>query len=89
MYYVIFFILGSVMGSFFHVVATRLSNDESIISPGSHCHVCDHKLKWYELIPIISYLIQRGKCRKCHEVLPLSYIIIELVTGMLYTVCYR
>lgn len=89
MYYVIFFILGSVMGSFFHVVATRLSNDESIISPGSHCHVCDHKLKWYELIPIISYLIQRGKCRKCHEVLPLSYIIIELVTGMLYTVCYH
>ena len=55
---IIFFILGSVMGSFFHVVATRLSNNESIIKPGSHCHICHKKLKWYELIPVLSYIIQ-------------------------------
>ena len=84
MFYVIFFILGSVMGSFFHVVATRMSNEESIVTPSSHCHICDHKLKWYELIPIVSYLIQGGKCRKCKETLPLSYLIIEVVTGILY-----
>ena len=77
------------MGSFFHVVATRMSTDESIITPGSHCHICNHKLKWYELIPIISYIIQGGKCRKCKETLPLSYLVIEIVTGVLYAVCYH
>lgn len=89
MFYVLFFILGSVMGSFFHVVATRMSNDESIIAPSSHCHICDHKLKWYELIPIVSYIIQSGKCRKCGSYLPLSYLVIEIVTGILYAVCYH
>ena len=89
MFYVLFFILGSVMGSFFHVVATRLSNEESIITPSSHCHICNHKLKWYELIPIVSYIIQGGKCRKCKETLPLSYLVIEIVTGVLYAVCYH
>lgn len=89
MFYVLFFILGSVMGSFFHVVATRISNNKSIITPSSHCHICNHKLRWYELIPIISYIIQGGKCRKCKEKLPLSYLIIEIVTGILYAVCYH
>ena len=89
MFYILFFILGSVMGSFFHVVATRMSNDESIIAPSSHCHTCDHKLKWYELIPIVSYIIQGGKCRKCGSYLPLSYLVIEIVTGVLYAVCYH
>ena len=89
MFYILFFILGSVMGSFFHVVATRMSNDESIITPSSHCHICDHKLKWYELIPIVSYIIQGGKCRKCGSYLPLSYLVIEIVTGILYAVCYH
>lgn len=89
MFYVLFFILGSVMGSFFHVVATRMSNDESIIAPSSRCHICDHKLKWYELIPIVSYIIQGGKCRKCGSYLPLSYLVIEIVTGILYAVCYH
>ena len=89
MYYILFFIIGSVMGSFFHVVATRMSNDESIVFPASHCHVCNHKLRWYELIPVISYLIQVGRCRECKEKLPLSYIVIEIVTGVLYAVCYN
>ena len=62
LYYIIFFILGSIMGSFFHATATRLAKEESIVSPSSHCHHCKHKLKWYELIPIISYIIQKGKC---------------------------
>ena len=86
---IIFFILGSVMGSFFHVVATRLSNNESIIKPGSHCHICHKKLKWYELIPIVSYVIQGGKSRCCKQRLPISYLIIEVITGSLFSVCYR
>lgn len=86
---IIFFVFGSVMGSFFHVVATRMSNEESIVKPGSHCHVCNHKLKWYELIPIISYAIQGGKSKCCKQPLPISYIIVEVVTGSLFTVAYK
>lgn len=88
-YKIMFFIIGAVMGSFFHVVATRLSNDESIIKPGSHCPKCNHHLKWYENIPIISYLLLRGKCSKCKSKIPLSYIVVEIVTGLLYAACYH
>ena len=86
---IIAFILGSVMGSFYHVVATRLSNDESIIQPGSHCPKCNHFLKWYENIPIISYLLLRGKCNNCHSRIPISYFIVEIVTGLLFMSCYH
>ena len=49
------FILGLMFGSFFNVVGMRLSNNESIVFPGSHCEKCNHKLKWYENIPLFSY----------------------------------
>lgn len=86
---IIFFILGSIMGSFYHVVATRLSNDESIVFPGSHCPKCNHALKWYENIPIISYLILQGRCSKCHSKIPISYFVVELMTGLIFAVCYH
>lgn len=86
LYYIIFFIFGSVMGSFFHATATRLAHEESIITPSSHCHFCKHMLRWYELIPIISYVIQGGKCRECQRKLPVSYLVIEIITGVLYAV---
>lgn len=86
---IVFFILGSVMGSFYHVVATRLSNEESIVKPSSHCHICNHKLKWYELIPLVSFVIQGGKSRCCKQKLPISYIIVEVITGSLFSVCYH
>ena len=74
--YVMIFIFGSVMGSFLNVLAMRLSNNESILWPSSHCHNCNHRLRWYELIPIVSYIIQKGKSRCCH-------------TGILYIVSYH
>ena len=63
--YAVLFIFGSVIGSFLNVLAMRLSNNESIMWPSSHCHNCQHKLKWYELIPVVSYIIQKGKSRCC------------------------
>ena len=89
LYLTIFFVFGSVMGSFYHVIASRLSKGKSIISPPSHCENCNHYLKWYELIPIISYLIQGGKCRKCKAKMPISYILMEICTGILFAVCYH
>lgn len=87
--YIIMFIFGSVMGSFLNVLAVRLSNNESIIYPRSHCHNCNHKLRWYELIPIISYIIQGGKSRCCKTRIPISYLIVEIVTGALYITAYH
>lgn len=89
LYLIIFFIFGSVMGSFYHVLATRLSKGLSIINPPSHCEKCNHKLKWYELIPILSYIIQGGKCRECKEKLSISYLLIEICTGVLFAVCFH
>ena len=86
---IFFFILGTIMGSFYHVVATRFSNEESIIKPGSHCPRCNHFLKWYENIPIFSYLFLRGRCSKCSSKIPLSYLIVEIITGALFAVCYH
>lgn len=86
---VVFFIFGLVMGSFYHVVATRLSNDESIISPGSHCPRCNHILKWYENIPVISYIFLKGKCSKCNSKISISYLVVEIITGLLFAVSYH
>jgi leader peptidase (prepilin peptidase)/N-methyltransferase len=87
--YIIIFIFGSIIGSFLNVLAVRLSNNESILWPSSHCHNCEHKLKWYELIPVVSYIIQKGKSRCCNLRIPISYLIIEIVTGILYMVSYH
>ena len=89
LYLIIFFIFGSIMGSFYHVLATRLSKGMSIITPASHCEKCNHKLRWYELIPILSYIIQGGKCSKCKTNLPISYLLMEVCSGMLFAVCYH
>lgn len=89
LYLIIFFIFGSVMGSFYHALATRLSNGLSIVKPASHCDKCKHTLKWYELIPILSYIIQGGKCRKCKSKMPISYLLMEICTGILFAVCYH
>lgn len=86
---IMFFILGAIMGSFYHVVATRLSNEQSIVSPSSHCPRCNQAIKWYDNIPILSYILLRGKCRNCHSKIPISYWIVELVTGLLFSVCYH
>lgn len=88
-YIFIFFILGTILGSFYAVIGYRLPKNESIIKPKhSYCDNCYKKLAWYELIPIISYIIQLGKCRKCHEKIPIIFPFIEIVTGSLFAVSY-
>lgn len=82
------FIIGLVLGSFYNVVGLRLPNNESVIKPGSHCPKCNHKLKWYENIPIFSYIFLRGKCSSCHEKISVMYPIIELLTGILFLLSY-
>ncbi len=88
LYLIMFFILGLVFGSFFNVLASRIPRNESIIFPASHCEKCGHKLKWYELIPVVSYIIQKGKCRNCKTKLSLLYPFSEVALGLMYAVSY-
>ncbi|OLS41528.1 A24 family peptidase [Bacillus sp. MRMR6] len=80
----IVFLYGLVLGSFFNVVGLRVPIKQSIVTPGSACPTCRHQLKPYELIPVISYLLQKGKCRGCQSRISPIYPFFELLTGVLF-----
>src|SRR5688572_15861813 len=85
---IIVFIIGLVIGSFSNVCIYRIPREESLISPGSHCPQCNQPIKFYDNIPLISYLILRGKCRYCGKKIPIQYPLVEFLTGLLYLVLY-
>lgn len=87
-YVVCFFILGTIMGSFYNVLGLRVVNKESIIKPRSHCEKCGHVLSWYELIPIFSFLFLRGKCRNCKTKLSYLYLFSEFFCGVLFAISF-
>lgn len=82
---IIIFILGLGIGSFLNVVLFRMTTEKKFWNGRSECMHCKHILTWSELIPIISFLIQKGKCRKCHQKLSIQYPLVELITAMLFT----
>ncbi|WP_043934231.1 prepilin peptidase [Bacillus sp. EB01] len=81
---VIIFLYGITLGSFYNVVGLRVSEGKSIVRPGSSCPKCGHKLRALELVPVVSYFFQRGKCRGCGSRISPIYPIMELVTGILF-----
>ena len=83
-FYIIIFLLGIVIGSFLNVCIYRIPKHENITIERSHCMNCGNVLKWYELIPVISFLLQGGKCRNCKVKLSVQYPVIELLSGILY-----
>ena len=85
---IIIFIFGLLFGSFYNVVGLRLPKGESIVYPGSHCPKCNHKLSWYENIPLFSYLFLRGKCKNCKTEISIMYPLIEFLTGVLFLISY-
>ena len=87
-YLIIFFILGSLCGSFFTVIGLRLPKKENFTTTHSHCDTCHHELKLYEMIPMISYIIQRGRCRYCHEKIDILSTIVEFFTGLLFATSF-
>lgn len=77
-------LLGLLIGSFLNVVIFRVPRGESIVSPGSHCPACGHALRAGELIPVISFLIQKRQCRQCQSRISWRYPLVELLTGVLF-----
>ncbi len=72
------------IGSFLNVVILRAFSGESIVLPPSKCPKCHEKIKWYDNIPVISYMVLRGKCRFCKEPISIQYPIIEFLTGVVF-----
>ena len=82
---IIFFIFGAVFGSFLNVVIYRLPRGESIIYPSSHCPACGTKILLRDNIPILSYIILKGKCRHCGAKISPLYIVVESATALIFT----
>jgi leader peptidase (prepilin peptidase)/N-methyltransferase len=77
------FLFGAAIGSFLNVCIYRLPDHESIMLPASHCRSCSRVLSWYENVPLLSYLLQRGKCRTCGARFSSRYFWVELLTAVL------
>jgi leader peptidase (prepilin peptidase)/N-methyltransferase len=81
------FLVGLLFGSFLNVVIARVPHGQSIVRPRSRCPKCGRQLTWYENIPLVSWLIQRGKCRGCGNPISIRYPAVELLTGLLFLAC--
>jgi leader peptidase (prepilin peptidase)/N-methyltransferase len=77
-------LVGLVVGSFLNVCIHRLPRAESVAWPGSHCPQCGHAIAWYDNVPVVSYLWLRGRCRYCRASIPVRYLLVEIVTALLF-----
>ena len=84
----IIFILGLMIGSFLNVVIYRIPKGESILISRSYCPNCETKLQWYDLIPVLSFLMTKGNCRYCEASISWQYPVVELITGVLFLGLY-
>ncbi|MED9902600.1 MAG: prepilin peptidase [Lachnospiraceae bacterium] len=82
--YIIVFLYGIIIGSFVNVCICRIPKKESVVKVRSHCESCGYQLKWYDLVPLFSYLCLGGKCRKCRAKISVQHPIIEVLNGFLY-----
>lgn len=82
------FLLGLAVGSFLNVLIDRLPRDESVIKGRSHCESCKKILAWYDLMPVLSFVLLGGKCRYCHSPISFFYPLVELVTGVMFVLTF-
>ena len=82
------FLLGLAIGSFFNVCIYRIPREESVVSPPSHCPACGRQIPWWLNIPIFSYLFLRGRCCFCKTKISPRYMLVELLTGILFLAVY-
>ena len=84
--YIVSFLFGIVIGSFLNVCIFRIPKEESLSAKRSHCMSCGYQLRWFDFIPLFSWIALKGHCRKCHEKISIQYPIIEGLNGFLYVV---
>ncbi|MCQ2969669.1 MAG: prepilin peptidase [Clostridium sp.] len=81
-------IIGLCIGSFLNVCIYRIPREESIVFPASHCTVCSYELQKRDLIPVLSYIFLKGKCRECGTIIPIKYPLVEILNSLLYVLVY-
>jgi leader peptidase (prepilin peptidase)/N-methyltransferase len=82
-FYIFSFIFGAVVGSFLNVCIYRLPKGESVVFPPSRCPACGFRIPWYDNVPIVSYLVLRGRCRSCRAPFSFQYPLVEGINGLL------
>jgi leader peptidase (prepilin peptidase)/N-methyltransferase len=82
------FVAGLAFGSFLNVCISRIPNDESVVTPRSHCPACGTPIRWHDNIPLLSWILLRGSCRHCQTRIPLRYPAVELLTALVFLACY-
>ncbi|MCK5493448.1 MAG: prepilin peptidase [Candidatus Omnitrophica bacterium] len=85
---IILFVFGTCIGSFLNVCIYRLPKDKSIVFPPSSCPKCNKRIKWYDNIPVLSYIFLKAKCRNCKEPIPFRYPLVEFITGLIFLLLY-
>jgi prepilin signal peptidase PulO-like enzyme (type II secretory pathway) len=85
---IIFLILGLVVGSFLNVCIDRLPAKQSIVSPPSHCPECEKRLAFKDMVPVFSYISLKGRCRYCQTTIPKRILLVELCTGLGFSLLY-
>ena len=88
MFYIIVFIFGSIWGRFSNVCIRRIPNNTSVIKGRSHCPSCNKLIKWYDNIPLLSFLILKARCRDCSTTIDIKYFIIELISALNFVLIF-
>ncbi len=88
MFYIGFFLFGSIFGSFSNVCIYRLPNNKAISKGRSFCSSCKEEIRWFDNIPLISFIILRGKCRNCNAKISFQYFLVELIAGLSFVFIY-
>ena len=88
MFYLAAFVLGSIWGSFCNVCIYRLPDNDSVVTKRSFCRSCRNKIKWYDNIPLLSFIFLKGKCRSCDNKISSQYFLVELISAISFLLIY-
>jgi len=88
MWYIVSIIFGALIGSFLNVCIFRLPKEESIVTPGSHCPHCQKPVKFYDNVPLVSYILLNGRCRYCKESISIQYPLVEGITALVSLILF-
>jgi leader peptidase (prepilin peptidase) / N-methyltransferase len=84
----VFFVFGTMVGSFLNVCIHRMPRGESVVTPASHCPHCQYSIPWYLNLPLLTWLVLRGRCRNCGAPIAVRYFLVELLTGLAFLGCW-